>query len=131
MPRPLLFGLALATTAAPPRATTAGQGLLGRPTVKLFAAGEAGVRCYRVPALVEAAPGTLLAFAEARYGPRCMVLGFLDLEHPDPGLSAPACDGHSTAGFRAAQDHERGAALASAASAPHDGCAATKDLTLS
>lgn len=35
---------------------------------KVFASGQAGVTCYRIPAVTQTKQGTLLAFAEARHG---------------------------------------------------------------
>lgn len=35
---------------------------------RVFTGGEAGITCFRIPAIIQTANGTLLAFAEARHG---------------------------------------------------------------
>lgn len=38
------------------------------PVVNVFKPGDANISCYRIPAVVQTANGSLLAFAEARHG---------------------------------------------------------------
>jgi sialidase-1 len=45
----------------------------------LFRGGTGGYGCYRIPALLRTATGSLLAFAEARRSPSCADRGDIDL----------------------------------------------------
>ncbi|MCX5069031.1 exo-alpha-sialidase [Micromonospora lupini] len=45
----------------------------------LFRSGTGGYGCYRIPAMVKSAAGSLLAFAEARKSPSCADRGDIDL----------------------------------------------------
>ncbi|WP_238015698.1 sialidase family protein [Dactylosporangium sp. AC04546] len=71
--------VAAAGLTAPARASvTVGGGNVGVQQV-LFRGGAAGYGCFRIPALVRTAAGSLLAFAEGRKSPSCGDRGDIDL----------------------------------------------------
>ncbi|MFE7562782.1 LamG-like jellyroll fold domain-containing protein [Kitasatospora sp. NPDC057500] len=69
----------LLTLAGPPAGQAVASGVSGTADQVLFAGGTGGYGCYRIPALVRSAAGTLLAFAEARKSPTCADRQDIDL----------------------------------------------------
>ncbi|WAL63541.1 exo-alpha-sialidase [Amycolatopsis cynarae] len=74
----LVLGLLLPTVDAAASGVVVSQGAVAGTEQVLFRAGTAGYGCFRIPALVRTAQGSLLAFAEARRSPSCADRGDID-----------------------------------------------------